>query len=49
MILKDLFAQSQYQTIVSELDHYIRLSKTAPQKFENLKQLIDFMSTISKD
>lgn len=47
--MKELVDQAQNHTIVAEMSHYIRLSKTAPLKFEKLKLLVDFVHTVTRD
>ena len=40
---------SESHAFVTELPHYIKLSKAAPAKFDQLRQLIEFVHLVTKD
>lgn len=47
--MRELVANAQCTSIVAEMSHYIKLSKSAPLKFERLKLLVEFIHTLTKD
>ena len=49
VIVKGLIDSASSFTLVAEMPHYIKLSRTAPAKFEQLRLLIEFMHQVTKE
>lgn len=49
LVLRKLVEESALTTIVAEMPHTITLSKTAPQQFEKLRKLADFLQEVSRE
>jgi len=47
--IQTLLDAAETHSLITELPHYIKLSKAAPLKFEQLRQLIEFVHQVTKD
>lgn len=48
-VLKDVVDSCQYYNLVVEMPHYIKLNRKAPDTYNKLKKLIEFLNVVTKD